>query len=238
MKKSELTSFIKEEIIEMLTNEATIETNPENLPKVKQSAGKDDIIKVMDEQMDPFNLDVFGYKTKYYKVCPGAKAFMDKVMAGDYGDMSDIKQETIRLAKLHDVLFKMEIEALRDPNYAAKIIGQAKFVVDTIRDQVDMMNKLSNKNIPMDAVGYLDNHIEIIKDAAKKVNEEDEPSDAEIKRNKGLAKAKEELAQLTREMKALARKYKKAEGLEKEQVLNLLKSKTKLKKELEAIIDK
>ena len=132
----------------------------------------------------------------------------------------------------------MEIEALRDPNYAAKIIGQAKFVVDTIRDQVDMMNKLSNKNIPMDAVGYLDNHIEIIKDAAKKVNEEDEPSDAEIKRNKGLAKAKEELAQLTREMKALARKYKKAEGLEKEQVLNLLKSKTKLKKELEAIIDK
>ena len=207
------------------------EAKLDDVIKKKQEAG-------IEEQVDKFNVDVFGYKTKYYKVCPGAKAFMDKVMAGDYGDMSDIKQETIRLAKLHDVLFKMEIEALRDPNYAAKIIGQAEFVVDTIRDQVDMMNKLSNKNIPMDAVGYLDNHIEIIKDAAKKINEEDEPSDSDIRKNKSLAKTAEDLALIQADMRSLARKFSKAKGEEKEKLLNKLKEKTKLKKELENILDK
>ena len=55
-----------------------------------------------------------------------------------------------------------------------------------------------------------------------------------LKKTKGLAKAKEELAQLTKQMKSLARKYKKAEGEEKEKLVADLKKKTKLKKELES----
>ena len=39
-------------------------------------------------------------------------------------------------------------------------------------------------------------------------------------------------------MKSLAKKYSKAKGQEKENLLNTLKSKTKLKKELESILDK
>jgi hypothetical protein len=78
----------------------------------------------------------------------------------------------------------------------------------------------------------------IVKRGAMNEDEDKEPSKADLKKTKGLAKAKEELALLTREMKSLAKKYSKAEGLEKEMVLNLLKSKTRLKKELEAIIDK
>ena len=39
-------------------------------------------------------------------------------------------------------------------------------------------------------------------------------------------------------MKSLAKKYSKAEGQEKEDLLNKLKSKTKLKKELDKILDK
>ena len=138
---------------------------PDGKPRSKPASP--DLMKEAEYAADKFNVNVFGYQTKYYKVCPGAKAFMDKVMSGDYGDMSDIKEETIRLAKLHDVLFKMEIQALKDPNYATKILSQAKYVVDTIRDQIDTMNKGNNKNIPMEAVDYLDNHIEIIKDAGK-----------------------------------------------------------------------
>ncbi len=71
-----------------------------------------------------------------------------------------------------------------------------------------------------------------------KEDEDKEPSDAEIKKNKSLAKAAEELAVLTREMKSLAKKYSKAEGQEKEDLLKKLKSKTKLKKELDKILDK
>ena len=69
-------------------------------------------------------------------------------------------------------------------------------------------------------------------------DEDKEPSKADLKATKGLAKAKEELAQLTKQMKSLARKYKEAEGEEKEKIVADLKKKTKLKKELEAIIDK
>jgi len=69
-------------------------------------------------------------------------------------------------------------------------------------------------------------------------NEDKEPSDAEIKKNKSLAKAAEELALIQKDMKSLAKKYSKAKGQEKEDLLNKLKSKTKLKKELESIIDK
>jgi hypothetical protein len=69
-----------------------------------------------------------------------------------------------------------------------------------------------------------------------------EPSKADLKKDakatKGVAKAKDELARLTKEMKSLAKKYKEAEGTAKEKIVADLKEKTKLKKELEAILDK
>ena len=69
-------------------------------------------------------------------------------------------------------------------------------------------------------------------------DEDAEPTKSDIKKTKGLAKAKEELALLTREMKSLAKKYSKAEGADKEKLVKILKDKTKLKKELESILDK
>ena len=71
-----------------------------------------------------------------------------------------------------------------------------------------------------------------------KEDDDKEPSKSDIKKTKGLAKAKEELALLTREMKSLAKKYSKAEGADKEKLVKILKDKTKLKKELESILDK
>ena len=86
-----------------------------------------------------------------------------------------------------------------------------------------------------------------VKDDYYKVEDEDgdkdkEPSKADLKKDakatKGIAKAKDELTILTREMKSLAKKYKEAEGAAKEKIVADLKEKTKLKKELEAILDK
>jgi hypothetical protein len=86
-----------------------------------------------------------------------------------------------------------------------------------------------------------------VKDDWYKSKDEDgdkdkEPSKSDLKKDakatKGIAKAKDELAVLTREMKSLARKYKEAEGAAKEKIVADLKEKTKLKKELEAILDK
>ncbi len=58
MKRSELAEYIKETIVDVL-QEATIETSPEDLSKVKQVAGKDDIIKVTeDDDVEPTAKDI------------------------------------------------------------------------------------------------------------------------------------------------------------------------------------
>ena len=72
------------------------------LPGVPTPKMEEEDLNEAERAADKFNVNVFGYQTKYYKVCPGAKAFMDKVVAGDYGDMSQRQNEVIRIAKLHD----------------------------------------------------------------------------------------------------------------------------------------
>ncbi len=119
------------------------------------------------EAVDIHNVNVFGYETKYFKVCPAAKAFMDKVVDGEYGDMSERKNEIIRIAKLHDLLFMRELRALKDPNYAKKIVtsGEVEYIADEIKDNSEDLG------IPRADLDYVDNHVNIIFDAANKINE-------------------------------------------------------------------
>ena len=58
MRRSELAEYIKETIVDVL-QEATIETSPEDLSKVKQTADKDDVIKVTeDDDVEPTAKDI------------------------------------------------------------------------------------------------------------------------------------------------------------------------------------
>jgi len=102
----------------------------------------------------------------------------------------------------------------------------------------DQLEKLGKKIVDQLYKGDVAKAYDAIVKRDLKEDEDKEPSKADLKKTKGLAKAKEELALLTREMKSLAKKYSKAEGKEKEKLVADLKKKTKLKKELEAIIDK
>ena len=140
MKKSELKNYIKEQIVSILSENLEDEMKQldafdaklDAVIQKKEEAG-------LEEQVDKFNVDVFGYKTKYYKVCPGAKAFMDKVMDGAYGDMSQRQNEVIRIAKLHDLLFIRELKALKDPQYAAEVIPTAEYIAEEIKDNVQFL---------------------------------------------------------------------------------------------------
>jgi hypothetical protein len=170
---------------ELLTMaEATIETSPEDLAKVKKSADKDDVIKVTKEDATPKGEDFF------YDYLDIGMSYLEGF--GKKHSLDDSQLEKLG-KKIVDQLYKGDV-------------GKAYDV--------------------------------IVKRGAMKENEDKEPSKADLKKTKGLAKAKEELAQLTKQMKSLARDYKKAEGEEKEKLVADLKKKTKLKKELEAIIDK
>ena len=118
---------------------------------------------------DKYNVNVFGYQTKHYKICPGAKAFMEKLVDGKYGDKN--KKEVVRLAKLHDLLFHYEIMALQDADYAKKILSIAKDIAKGIQDQVE------NMGIPVQDVDYVNSHVDKIADKAKGVDEINEAPD-------------------------------------------------------------
>ena len=170
---------------ELLTmSEATIETSPEDLAKVKKSADKDDVIKVTKEDATPKGEDFF------YDYLDIGMSYLGGL--GKKHSLDDSQLEKLG-KKIVDQVYKGDVGKAYDA---------------------------------------------IVKRGAMKENEDKEPSKSDLKKTKGLAKAKEELAQLTKQMKSLARDYKKAEGEEKEKLVADLKKKTKLKKELEAIIDK
>jgi len=65
-----------------------------------------------------------------------------------------------------------------------------------------------------------------------------EPTKSELRKNAGVAKVKDELAKVTKEMKDLAKEYTKAEGDKKDKIKTQLKDLTAKKKDLEKKLDK
>ena len=124
-----------------------------------------------------------------------------------------------------------------------QIAKDEKKEVSTVKKAVDTA-KASGK--PVTIAEKDEDDVEVEDDWYKSKDEDGdkdkEPSKSDLKKDakatKGVAKAKDELAILTREMKALAKKYKEAKGADKDKIVADLKEKTKLKKELEAILDK
>ena len=64
-----------------------------------------------------------------------------------------------------------------------------------------------------------------------------EPTAKDIAANASIAKLKSKYEEVTKQMKAVVNKYKSAEGSEKNKYVDQLKNLTKLKKEIEAMIN-
>jgi hypothetical protein len=67
--------------------------------------------------------------------------------------------------------------------------------------------------------------------------EDAEPTASDIAANSSIAKLKSKYEEVTKQMKAVVNKYKSAEGAEKDKYVAQLKNLTKLKKEIEAMIN-
>jgi hypothetical protein len=170
--------------------------------------------------------------------------FDDKKKFGDYIDHADIGQFATPREKWNNYddayFYKLGVRIVKE-----KFAGDVAKAYDAI---------VRPKSKEMDAVGYMgeasEDEVQNQKDLNKELektavlskdlteDEDEEPKKSDIKKNKGFNKAKDELALLTQEMKSLAKKYSKAEGEEKEKLVKTLKAKTKLKKELENILNK
>jgi len=254
MKKSELKNYIRENIISTLSEdtEAEIEKTKELTSAIKdlEAAKKDAGI---EEDATPKGEDFF------YDYLDIGMSYLEGF--GKKHSLDDSQLEKLG-KKIVDQLYKGDVGKAYDA-----IVKRGAMNEDEVEIPSPTMLKINNsvKTAPSAAKAMLDfynqmaekEQIDFLKNAKFKIaiekfkalagekeeesvseNEDKEPSKAELKKTKGLAKAKEELALLTREMKSLAKKYSKAEGEEKEKLVADLKKKTKLKKELEAIIDK
>ena len=67
--------------------------------------------------------------------------------------------------------------------------------------------------------------------------EDAEPTASDIAANASIAKLKSKYEEVTKQMKAVVNKYKSAEGAEKDKYVAQLKTLTKLKKEIESMIN-
>ena len=239
MKKSELAAFIKEEIKSTLNTEGV------------WSRGN-------DIEIQQFIASVDQLKREFYDVVGSDDVFdgLDAAIraAQELATMNESTEEEIEKTK--------ELtSAIKDLEAAKKEAGIEEDATpkgeDFFYDYLDIgmsylegfgkkhslddnqLEKLGKKIVDQLYKGDVGKAYDaIVKRGAMNEDEDKEPSKSDLKKTKGLAKAKEELALLTREMKSLAKKYSKAEGEEKEKLVADLKKKTKLKKELEAIIDK
>ena len=256
MKKSELKNFIREEIISTLSEdiaamEKELDAYDQKLDAVikkKEEAGLEEkVAKSVDDVIDPADYVEIGQG--YLKGFKRPHSLKDddletlgrkivKVLAK--GDIDKAKaafvNENINEAREYDA---DAMEALGFDLYPGGRNEAFRYATEELGVPAsEILGKISD-DIIYDAIHH-SLQVMGMYPIEEKVNEDEdkEPSDAEIKKNKSLAKAAEELAVLTREMKSLAKKYSKAEGQEKEDLLKKLKSKTKLKKELDKILDK
>ena len=245
MKKSELKNYIRENIISTLSEdtEAEIEKTKEltaaikDLESAKKEAGiEEDATPLMKdftydyEDIGQFYLEGFGKKhtlnNDQLKML--GKKITDNLYGGDIGKAYDA------VVNPH----KNPYDIKENANVGLAEIEEMGY---NAADEVFTIIRKSYLNSQIDFRYFQKGLMRGLSDIASSMglneNEDAEPTKSDIKKTKGLAKAKEELALLTREMKSLAKKYSKAEGEEKEKLVKTLKAKTKLKKELESILD-
>ena len=119
------------------------------------------------EEYSP-EINVYGYQTEHFDMCPGAKALFKGILAGDYTDgVPSAKEEAsvIAMAKLHDALFAVEKIALKGAP-EDKVDALHKKAIDTASDIYEL-----GKTIGLDQntdLGYIQGHVQKINDALRK----------------------------------------------------------------------
>ena len=109
----------------------------------------------MNEQ-DSLEVDVYGYQTKHFDVCPGAQSLYKRIVDEDLVKDKDLAKRT---AKLHDALFALEKTALE--NGATELdVEAAQLMADQIMEMAKMMGLESEHQ-------YVQGHVEKVKGAVK-----------------------------------------------------------------------
>ena len=165
MKTTELRNLIRETIKEMSEDAA-----------MKKSAlgmamyGKKSKMNEQDGQVN-----IFGYQTQHFDICPGAQSLYKAIVDGEHGKQD--KDLVIRVAKAHDTLFYLEKLA------KAGSIEVTQELVDTAQNQADLIMSAAKEKMDLEKEhSYVQGHVDTIKglmdgetmDEAKKKSDDEE----------------------------------------------------------------
>jgi hypothetical protein len=195
---------------------------------------------------DAFNegageVDVYGYRTQHFDMCPAATTLFKNIMAGQYTDgVPSAREEAsvIAMAKLHDALFNMEKKALGYGQVDISYLEQAERLEDEIYRQAQLLDL--EDEVKMYIPGHIDKIAVVAGDPKDALGEQDdieleipgEESNAPVGDKKMQAKASRQDAKIqaykdiTVKMKDALEKFKAAEGDAKEVAKEELKALT------------
>jgi len=117
---------------------------------------------------DAFNegtgeVDVYGYRTQHFDMCPAATTLFKNIMAGQYTDgVPSAREEAsiIAMAKLHDALFNMEKKALGYGEVDISYLEQAERLEKEIYAQASLLGLEDEVKV------YIPGHIDKIANVA------------------------------------------------------------------------
>jgi hypothetical protein len=108
---------------------------------------------------DEVNMDIYGYKTKYFQICPGAQeTFKSLVM------LPNLEEDNIGMirsaAVIADAIFKIENDVLESKKASQSQLDEATVLVNDYKDIIEEIDEDNNTSTD---VSYMDGHIETIK---------------------------------------------------------------------------
>jgi hypothetical protein len=104
-------------------------------------------------------LDVFGYNTKYFYICPGATATFTDLVNNSSSYPDDTFGMIRSAAVIADAVFKIEKDVLDSEISTEAQVKEATMLVDDFKDIMVEITKLIGKEYD---VSYMDNHIKTI----------------------------------------------------------------------------
>ena len=179
MKTTELKKLIRKTIKEM-SEDAAMKKSALGMAmygkkaKMERARYKDGGQPLPLEEQDG-QVNVFGYQTKHYDICPGAQSLYKRIVDEKLVEDEDL---VIRVAKLHDSLFYMEKLAKNGQ------IEVTSDLVDMAQNTADLIMSAAKEKMNLEKEhSYVQGHVDTIKGLMAEVKHKDIDEEIEAKDN-------------------------------------------------------
>jgi hypothetical protein len=107
---------------------------------------------------DSLNLDVFGYPTEYFYMCPGAKSTFEHLVSMEMDE--DTKGMVRSAAQIADNIFDLEEDVIEEGIATPEDVELASLLISDFKDLILEIDEITGMTHPVD---YMDSHLEVIK---------------------------------------------------------------------------